>query len=258
MIEVKQLTKIYKLSKKQMTEKKVESKEMKAVDAVSFVASDGQIFGLLGPNGAGKTTTLRTIATLLKPTEGQVMVHGYDVVEDAMAVRGTIGFLTNDLKLEKHFTPAYTMAFFGKLHGLDPAQVASRMDQLFEYFGITPFKDKKIGELSTGMTQKLSIAVSLVHDPQVVIFDEPTNGLDIITAKAVTEYLLKLKEEGKLVVISTHIMSVAEKLCDHIAIMIGGKKVADGTRADILRDQGTETLEDTFFSLYKKSLEEVV
>ena len=258
MIEVKNFTKVYNLSKKQMTEKRTKTKEMKAVNRVSFVAGDGEIFGLLGPNGAGKTTTLRTIATLLKPTEGQVMVNGFDVTKDPASVRSTIGFLTNELNLEKHFTPEYTMAFFGKLHGLDTYTIQSRMDELFDYFGITPFKDKKIGELSTGMTQKLSIAVSLVHDPQVVIFDEPTNGLDIITAKAVTEYLQKLKEEGKLVVISTHIMSVAEKLCDHIAIIIGGEKVADGTTAEILNNEGCDNLEDAFFSLYNKHLQGVV
>ncbi len=258
MIEVTNFTKVYNLSKKQMTEKRTKTKEMKAVDQVSFIARDGEIFGLLGPNGAGKTTALRTIATLLKPTEGQVTVNGFDVVKDATSVRSSIGFLTNDLNLEKHFTPAYTMAFFGKLHGLEETLVQSRMEELFEYFGITPFKDKKIGELSTGMTQKLSIAVSLVHDPQVVIFDEPTNGLDIITAKAVTRYLHKLKEEGKLVVISTHIMSVAEKLCDHIAIIIDGKKVADGTTLEILKAEASDNLEDAFFSLYNRHAQEVV
>lgn len=258
MIEVKNFTKIYKLSRRQMAANKSKSKAMTAVDDISFTAQPGQIFGLLGPNGAGKTTTLRTIATLLKPTQGQVTVGGFDVVEDSEQVRKTIGFLTNELKLEKHFTPAYTMNFFGKLYGMDEATISARRERLFDQFGITEFQHKKISELSTGMSQKLSIAVSLVHDPEVVIFDEPTNGLDIITAKAVTDYLKQLKAEGKLVIISTHIMTVAEQLCDHIAIIIGGEKVADGSVADILAQAQADSLEAAFFELYKNHTKEVV
>lgn len=257
MIEVKNFTKVYDLSRKQMTEQKASSRKKTAVDNISLTARSGEIFGLLGPNGAGKTTTLRTIATLLRPTEGQIMVNGFDVKKDGAKVRSSIGFLTNELKMETHFTPVYTMNFFGRLHGMEADRIRARMTELFDYFGITPFKDQKIAELSTGMTQKLSIAVSLVHDPQVVIFDEPTNGLDIITARAVTEYLVKLKAEGKLVVVSTHIMAVAEKLCDHIAIIISGCKVADGTVDGIMRDVGTESLEEAFFALYKQHQEVV-
>ena len=252
MIEVKDFTKVYLLSKKERTKQKTLSKRKTAVDRVSFQVKDGEIFGLLGPNGAGKTTTLRTIATLLKPTEGSIYINGYDVVKDGEAVRRNIGFLTNDLKMEAHFTPDYTIRFFGRLHGLDDKTIEARRDELFDYFGIMPFKDRRISELSTGMTQKLAIAVSLVHDPQVVIFDEPTNGLDIITAKAVITYLMKLKEQGKLVIISTHIMTVAEKLCDHIAVIIGGAKVADGTLEEVLAVGGADNLEDAFFNLYDK------
>lgn len=257
MIEVTNFTKVYDLSRKQMTKQKTKSKKKVAVRDVSLLAKDGEIFGLLGPNGAGKTTTLRTIATLLMPTEGSIKVNGFDVVKDSTNVRRVIGFLTNDLKLETHFTPTYTMAFFGKLHNMDEVTIERRMQELFSYFGITPFKDQKIGELSTGMTQKLSIAVSLIHDPQVVIFDEPTNGLDIITAKAVTEYLIHLKEQGKLVVVSTHIMEVAERLCDRIAIIINGQKVADGTLEEICLQEKEENLEGAFFSLYSRYSGEV-
>ena len=160
-----------------------------AVDNISFSAEKGQIFGLLGPNGAGKTTTLRSIATLLKPTEGEILVEGFSVKEDSQEIRRRIGFLTNELKLDKHFTPRYTMQFFGKLYGIKSETIKEKTDELFAYFGINEFADKKIGELSTGMSQKLSIAVSLVHDPDVIIFDEPTNGLDVITASSVTDYL---------------------------------------------------------------------
>lgn len=258
MIQVTDFTKIYTLSKKQMNLHKTKEKIKKAVDAISFQASSGEIFGLLGPNGAGKTTTLRSIATLLRPTEGTISVGGFDVVKEPFEVRRRIGFLTNELKLDGHFTPDYTIKFFGKLHGLDDAKIEERKTMLFDYFGITSYKDKMISELSTGMTQKLSIAVSLVHDPEVVIFDEPTNGLDIITAKAVTDYLYVLREQGKLVIISTHIMTVAEKLCDHVAIIIGGKKVADGTIPSILEKTSTTNLEDAFFQLYQNEVKEEI
>ncbi|MCT4686981.1 ABC transporter ATP-binding protein [Vallitalea sp.] len=257
MIEVKNLTKIYKLNYKQKKELKTKESTKVAVNDVSFTANQGEIFGLLGPNGAGKTTTLRSIVTLLKPTKGSINVNGYDVVKDSSEVRKRIGFLTNELKLDEHFTPNYTMEFFGKLHGMTNKQITLRKKELFDYFKINKFADKKISELSTGMKQKLSIAVSLVHDPDIVIFDEPTNGLDIITARAVEEYLVTLKERGKLVIVSTHIMTVASKLCDRIAIIINGKKVIDGTIQNVLNETKTENLEDAFFQLYKKAVNHV-
>ena len=256
MIRVNQFTKIYHLSKKQMRELKQSDSKKTAVDNISFSAEKGEIFGLLGPNGAGKTTTLRSIATLLKPTEGEILVEGFSVKEDSQEIRRRIGFLTNELKLDKHFTPRYTMQFFGKLYGLKSEAIKEKTDELFAYFGINEFADKKIGELSTGMSQKLSIAVSLVHDPDVIIFDEPTNGLDVITARSVTDYLFELKRRGKLVIISTHIMSVAEKLCDRLAIIINGKIVAEGTVAQVLEKTMTQDLEEAFFKLYSKAMEE--
>jgi len=258
MIKVSNFTKVYKLSKKQMNEQKIKSKLKKAADNISFEANKGEIFGLLGPNGAGKTTTLRSIATLLKPTEGSIEVMGHDVIREPKEVRKCIGFLTNDLKMDDHFTPDYTMKFFGKLHGMDEAKIEERTKYLFDYFGITSYCDKKISELSTGMTQKLAIAVSLVHDPEVVIFDEPTNGLDIITAKAVTDYLIELRKEGKVVVVSTHIMSVAEKLCDKVAIIINGQKVSEGSVKEVVEENNCHSLEDAFFCIYEENVREDV
>lgn len=253
MIEVTDFTKIYHLSKKQMKEQKSSNNQKIAVDNISFTAKEGQIFGLLGPNGAGKTTTLRSIATLLKPTHGEIKVQGVDVVQEPTQVRSKIGFLTNELKLDKHFTAEYTMEFFGKLYGLNTTEIKTRTEELFNKFDIQEFAEKKIGELSTGMTQKLSIAVSLIHNPEVIIFDEPTNGLDVITAKVVTNYLQELKEQGKLVIVSTHIMTVAEKLCDQIAVIINGKKVADGTLQEILKITDSKDLEEAFFRLYQEN-----
>lgn len=252
MIEINNLTKVYKLSKKQMAEQKTKKNMKKAADNISLSAKKGEIYGLLGPNGAGKTTTLRCVATLLKPTQGEITVCGYDTVKEPEKVRESISFLTNEIKLDPQFSPKYMFNFFGRLHGMDDKTIEKRREQLFGYFGINDFQDKKIDELSTGMKQKASIAVSLVHDPEVVIFDEPTNGLDIVTARNVTDYLRLLKEEGKLVIVSTHIMSEAEKLCDRIGIIINGQKVMDGTLKEILEATNTSDLEDAFFELYKE------
>lgn len=251
MIEIRNLTKIYKLTKKQMQQAKTKKNKKIAVNGVSLEAKKGEIFGLLGPNGAGKTTTLRCLGTLLKPTDGTISVAGFDTVSQSEEVRKRIGFLTNEIKLDPQFTPRYLFDFFGRLHGVEAGILEVRRKELFEYFGITEFQDKKIEELSTGMTQKAAIAVSLVHDPEIVIFDEPTNGLDIITARNVTDYLKKLRDEGKLVIVSTHIMSEAEKLCDRIAVIIEGKKVIEGTLEEILASTGGKDLEDAFFNLYK-------
>lgn len=251
MIQINELTKIYKLTKKQMMEHKTKKKMMKAVDKLSLTSKPGEIYGLLGPNGAGKTTALRCIATLLKPTQGEIRVCGYDTVKESEEVRKRIGFLTNEIKLDSQFSPRYMFNFFGRLHGLDDKAIDERREKLFEYFGIKDFEDKKIDELSSGMKQKASIAVSLVHDPEVIIFDEPTTGLDIVTARSVTEYLKLMRDEGKTVIISTHIMTEAEKLCDRIGIIIKGNLVLEGTLDEILGSTNTRDLEDAFFELYK-------
>lgn len=251
MIEVKDLTKVYKLSKKQMAAQKTKKNMKKAAEDVSLTANEGEIYGLLGPNGAGKTTILRCVATLLKPTAGTINVCGYDVEKNGCEVRDSICFLTNEIKLDPQFSADYLFNFFGHLHGMNDEAIEKRKDELFTYFGIGDFKNKKIDELSTGMKQKASIAVSLVHDPKVVIFDEPTNGLDIVTARSVTDYLKKLRDDGKTVIISTHIMSEAEKLCDRIGIIINGHKIVEGTITEILNETKTDDLEDAFFKLYK-------
>ncbi len=253
MIEVSNLTKIYKLSKKQQMTEKTKATKKTAVSNVSFVANKGEVFGLLGPNGAGKSTTLKCIATFLKPTEGSVKVEGFDTVKEDIRVREKICFLTNDIKLDPQFSPKYLFNFFSKMHGMDAATIEKRRNELFDYFGIREFENKRVDELSTGMKQKAAIAVSLAHDPEIVIFDEPTNGLDIVTARSVTDYLLKLRDEGKLVIISTHIMSEAQKLCDRIAIIINGSKVCDGTLEEILEETNAQDLEDAFFELYKRN-----
>ena len=252
MIEIKNLTKTYKLNKKQMKESRTTNPIKTAVNDLTLTARKGEIYGLLGPNGAGKTTTLRCISTIIRPTKGEIYVDGYEVRKEPEKVREKIGFLTGDIKLDPQFSPDYMFDFFGKIHGVKPERLKERKEELFTYFGIKDFAHKKMKELSTGMGQKAAIAVSLVHDPDIVIFDEPTNGLDVVTARSVTDYLKRLKEEGKLVIISTHIMSEAEKLCDRIGVIIDGRKVMEGHLADILRETQTEDLEDAFFELYSQ------
>ena len=242
------LRKTFTLSKKQKQLEKTNQKVKVAVDGLSFTANKGEIFGLLGPNGAGKTTTLRMLATLIRPDEGDATLDGISVVKDPDAVRSRVGFLTGELKLEDFFTPNYLFDFFSSLHGVDPAVAAERKAELFGKFGIDRFAEVKVGNLSTGMKQKVSLVISVVHDPDVIIFDEPTNGLDVLTAKVVTDFLLELRERGKTVILSTHIFSLVEKLCDRVGIIIDGRMVACDTLPAVC---GGMSLEDRFFELYK-------
>lgn len=255
-LEVRNLRKTFKLSKKQRKLEKSDEKEKVACNDISFTAHPGEIFGLLGPNGAGKTTALRAISTLIKPESGDVLVGGSSVVTQSEDVRGKIGFLTSELKLEDHFTPNYLFTYFGRLHGLEAELIEERKDALFERFGINEFKEVKVGELSTGMKQKTSIAISLVHNPQFIIFDEPTNGLDVLTARSVTDYLEELKDQGKTVIVSTHILSVVEKLCDRVGIIISGKMKLCDTLPNILKAYPSQNLEDIFFDLVREELGE--
>ena len=247
LISVKNLSKTFKLSSKQQKIERTNEKVRRAVDGLSFEAYEGEIFGLLGPNGAGKTTTLRMLATLIKPDSGDAEIDGCSVVDEPDKVRQKIGFLTSELKLEEFFTPNYLFDFFSSLHGVDPEVSARRKRELFSRFGIDKFAEVKVADLSTGMKQKTSLAVSLVHDPDIIIFDEPTNGLDVLTAKVVTDFLVSLKEAGKTIIVSTHIFSLIEKLCDRVGIIIDGKMVVCDTLSALC---GEKSLEDKFFDVF--------
>ncbi len=218
-----------------------------AVDGLDFSAYRGEIYGLLGPNGAGKTTTLRMLSTLIRPDAGDAFVCGHSVVREPGRVRDKIGFMTGELKLESFFTPDYLFDFFGAMHGVEKAVLARRKRELFSRFGIDRFAGVKVKNLSTGMTQKVSLVVSIVHDPDVVIFDEPTNGLDVLTAKVVTDFLAELRAMGKSVILSTHIFSLVEKLCDRVGIIIDGRMIADAPLGEFTREKSLET---AFFDLY--------
>lgn len=252
-LEVKGLKKTFRLSSKQQKLERTKCKTKTAVDTLSFNAHRGEIFGLLGPNGAGKTTTLRLLACLIRPDEGDALVDGYSIVTQPDEVRARIGFLTSELKLEDFFTPNYLFDFFSDLHQV-PAEIrAARKQALFARFGIDKFAEVKVADLSTGMKQKVSLVISIVHDPDIIIFDEPTNGLDVITARTVTDFLRELREQGKTILLSTHIFSLVESLCDRVGIIIDGKMTACGTLDEV---RSGKSLEDRFFDLYVEKVGE--
>lgn len=250
-LKVQGLKKTFKLSAKQQKIEKTNEKTKVAVNDLSFTAYRGEVFGLLGPNGAGKTTTLRMLATLIKPDKGDAVLDGASVVKNPEEVRSKIGFLTSELKLEEFFTPNFLFDFFADLHGVSAEDKSARRKELFERFGIDKFAEVKVGNLSTGMKQKVSLVISLVHDPDVIIFDEPTNGLDVLTAKVVTDFLVDLKKQGKTIIVSTHIFSLIEKICDRVGIIVEGQMAVCDTLAAITRDK---SLEERFFEIYEEKV----
>ncbi len=246
-LDVQGLRKTFRLSAKQQKIERTKQKVKVAVDHLSFTARRGEIFGLLGPNGAGKTTTLRMLATLIKPDEGDALVDGASIVTEPERVRARIGFLTSELKLEDFFTPNYLYDFFSDLHQVPDEVRKARKTELFSRFGIDQFAEVKVADLSTGMKQKVSLVISIVHAPDIIIFDEPTNGLDVITAKVVTDFLQELRAQGKTILVSTHIFSLVEKLCDRVGVIIDGSMALCGTLDEVCRGK---SLEDRFFDLY--------
>ena len=246
-LSVHKLSKTFRLSAKQQKIEKTHEKTKRAVDHLSFQAYEGEIFGLLGPNGAGKTTTLRMLATLIRPDSGDALVDGTSVVKDPAGVRSKIGFLTSELKLEEFFTPNYLFDFFSELHQVPVDIRDARKKELFDIFGIGAFAEVKVANLSTGMKQKASLAISLVHDPSIIIFDEPTNGLDVLTAKVVTDFLQRLREKGRTILVSTHIFSLIEKVCDRVGVIIDGKMITCDTLEAV---KNGKSLEDRFFDIY--------
>src|SRR5215472_11596754 len=220
--------------------------EIRAVDHVSFTCQPGKIYGLLGANGAGKTTTLRMLATILEPTDGTAVVCGYDVVDQPEKVRANVGFLSTATALYPRLSAQELVEYFGRLNGLDEPTLKRRVDDIFSRLDMNGFRDRRCDKLSTGMKQKTSIARTLVHDPPVMIFDEPTVGLDIMTARTITAFIRECRNLGKTVIFSTHIMSEVEKLCDMIGIIHDGKLLTEGTLGQ-LRDRFAERdLEEIF------------
>lgn len=218
----------------------------RAVDGISFRCEPGRIYGLLGANGAGKTTTLRILATLLKPTEGSAQVAGHDIQQAPEKVRANIGFLSTATALYARLSAKETIEYFGKLNGLNAETLKSRVAELIRLLEIEEFADRRCDKLSTGQKQRVSIARTLIHDPQVMIFDEPTHGLDLMTARTIVGFIKQCRDRGKTVIFSSHVMSEVEKLCDHIGIIHHGKLLVEGTVADLKARTGLTDLEEIF------------
>jgi sodium transport system ATP-binding protein len=237
MIEARQLTKLFRDRKRG---------KIHAVDGISFRCEPGRIFGLLGANGAGKTTTLRMLATILQPTSGTALVAGHDVVQAPDRVRENVGFLSTATALYGRLTAQEMVEYFGRLHGLDDSIIRERIGQIFVRLGMDEFRHRRCDKLSTGMRQKVSIARTLVHNPPVMIFDEPTLGLDVMTARTITDFIRECRAGGKTVIFSTHVMSEVERLCDQIAIIHMGRIRAEGTLEQLRETHQLKDLEDIF------------
>jgi len=220
-----------------------------AADSVTFSCRPGEILGLLGPNGAGKTTTLRMLGTVLRPTAGKATVAGHDVVSEPLAVRRAIGYLSASTGLYGRLTGRETLEYFGKLHGLDDRALKERVRELLDVFDIAEFADVRCEKLSTGMRQKVSIARTMVHDPPVLILDEPTLGLDVLVASTMIRFIEDCRARGKCVLFSTHIMSEAERLCDRIAIIHRGRLRGMGTLQELRERTGRQYVEEIFMAL---------
>ena len=221
---------------------------LRAVDDLSFHVDRGEIFGLLGPNGAGKTTTLRMLSGLLSPTTGEAFIAGHSMTGDRQAARGALGFLTGDMDLYRRLTPAELLTYFGQLYEVPKSELRSRVEYLIDAFGIADFRDQHCEKLSTGQKQRVSIARTLVHDPAVVILDEPTTGLDIMASEFILQFMRDMaREQDKTVIFSTHHLNEVERLCDRIAIIHQGRLQQLGPVAEVRRDK--ESLADAFFDL---------
>jgi sodium transport system ATP-binding protein len=223
-----------------------------ALDAVSFEALPGQVYGLLGPNGAGKTTVLRILSTVLRPTAGIATVNGCNVLTQPSLVRQQIGYVSNNTAVYDRMTAWEMVGYFGRLYGLDECVLRERMEAIFLRLQMNEIRDVLGSKMSTGMKQKVSIARAIVHDPPVLIFDEATAGLDVLVARALLKTVAELREQGKCVIFSTHIMREAERLCDRIAIMHRGHILAEGSLEELLEIHSEEDLEELFFGLISK------
>ena len=219
---------------------------VKAVDGVSFRAEDGRITGLLGPNGAGKTTTMRMLYTLMRPDRGQVLVDGIDAAADPTGVRRRLGVLPDSRGLYKRLTSRENIRYFGRLHGLDDATIAARTEALATALDMGEIIDRRTEGFSQGQRVKTAIARALVHDPRNVILDEPTNGLDVMATRAMRRFLHQLRDEGRCVLFSSHIMQEVSALCDRIVVISGGVVAANGTPDELRKATGKENLEDAF------------
>jgi sodium transport system ATP-binding protein len=240
MIEALHLTKTFKDKKRGI---------ITAVNDVSFTCRPGEIYGLLGANGAGKTTTLRLLATLLQPTSGSATLAGHDTRKAAQEVRANVGFLAASTALYGRLTAREMIRYFGQLNGLSDNDIRDRTKRLADQLDMHEFLDRRCDKFSTGMKQKTSIARTLIHDPAVMIFDEPTLGLDVMAARAIVRFVRDCRDQGKTVIYSTHVMSEVEKLCDRVGVIHDGRLLAEGTVQDLRKQHGEQDMEEVFVKI---------
>ena len=255
MLDVRGLCKIFPAPKRKKgapvvdKDPREEGKLFHAVRDVNFTCRDGEILGLLGVNGAGKTTTLRMLATALKPSRGTATLDGVDVVKNPLEVRRRIGFLSGSTGVYGRLTPEEMVTYYGKLHGMDAGKTKQRMNEIFALLDMETFRSKRCDNLSTGMKQKVSIARTLIHDPQVLFFDEPTAGLDVISSRTIVDFIRRCRDLGKTVVFSTHFMSEVERLCDRTVIIHEGRTFFDGTVDELRNQTNQENVDEAFLTL---------
>ena len=223
--------------------------KVKAVRGISFEVRDGEITGLLGPNGAGKTTTLRMLYSLLPPDEGEIRIDGLDPTRDAMAIKQTLGVVPDSRGLYTRMSARENISYYGKLHGMSARDISSRIEELVETLDMADFIERRTEGFSQGQRVKVAIARAMVHRPQTVLLDEPSNGLDVMSTRALRRYILSLKEAGHSVILSTHIMQEVAALCDRIIIIANGQIAADGSAQELLEKSGCDSLEDAFVHL---------
>jgi sodium transport system ATP-binding protein len=251
MIKVDNISKTFKLTREQKREmgKDFKGTTVQAVSGVSFTCQPGRIFSLLGPNGAGKTTTLRMISTMLKPTSGRIEVDGYDVARQPQLVRKRLGFLTGTTKLYHRLTANELVKYYADLHGVDRGTFEKRKEEIFGLLDMHGFANQRIGKLSTGMKQKVSIARTIIHDPSVMVFDEATAGLDVVASRGIVELIRSAKNRGKTVLFSTHRMGEVSQLSDDLAIIHKGKLLYYGSYEEFERKMQAGSLEDEFIRI---------
>jgi sodium transport system ATP-binding protein len=243
MVEARGLGKVYPGKKGKRTE---------AVRDLSFRCHEGEVFGLLGPNGAGKTTTLRMLSTVLSPTAGTAVLDGADVCAEPHLVRASIGFLSGNTGLYPRLTSREVLTYFGQLYGLESEHIKQRISELAEAFDMTEFLDKRCDRLSSGMKQKVNVARTVIHDPRILILDEPTVGLDVLASRTIVDFVRQYRDMGRCVIFSTHIMGEVSRLCDRLAIIHKGTVQFDGSPQE-LRERAGEDLEEAFVTILEQS-----
>lgn len=236
MIEIKNLTKTFK--------------NKKAVDSITFNVANGEIVGLLGENGAGKTTTLRMLATILKPTSGTAFINGHNVIIDGKQVRGEIGILFGgEVGLYDRLTARENIRYFAKLNGMSDVDADESIEYLAKMLDMTQYLEKRVGKFSRGMKQKVAIARSIVHKPSVMLFDEPTMGLDVSSSRIVQDFILNCKRDGKAIILSSHTMSEVKKLCDRVVVIHKGIIIEDGTCENFMEKYKSRDMEEIFMKM---------